>query len=127
MSRTHSAVPIVDAPDLEAALATLRARGMRASAARRLVLEALYHASGPVTAEDIAGGLGGRLPASDPGSVYRNLEVLEAVGLVRHVHIGHAPGRYVRATAGAREYLLCDACGALRSVEPAELDDGPRR
>ena len=118
MSRTYSADPIADAPDLEAALATLRSHGMRASAARRLVLEALYLAGEPVTVEDIAGGLDGRLPASDPGSVYRNLEALEAIGLVRHVHVGHAPGRYVTASAGVREHLLCDACGALRAVEP---------
>jgi Fur family ferric uptake transcriptional regulator len=123
VSRPHSAAPVADAPDLEAALAILRSRGMRASAARRLVLQALYLAIEPVTVEDIAAGLGGRLPRSDPGSVYRNLEALEAVGLVRHVHIGHAPGRYVRASAGVHEYLLCDACGALRAVEPEALDD----
>jgi Fur family transcriptional regulator, ferric uptake regulator len=123
VSRTHSAAPIADAPDLEAALATLRSHGMRASAARRLVLEALYLAGEPVTVEDIAGGLDGRLPASDPGSVYRNLEALEAIGLVRHVHVGHAPGRYVTASAGVREHLLCDACGALRAVDPEALDD----
>ena len=67
MSRTYSADPIADAPDLEAALATLRSHGMRASAARRIVLEALFLAGEPVTAERIAGGLDGRLPASDPG------------------------------------------------------------
>jgi Fur family ferric uptake transcriptional regulator len=55
--------------------------------------------------------------------VYRNLEALEAIGLVRHVHVGHAPGRYVTASAGVREHLLCDACGALRAVEPEALDD----
>ena len=45
-----------------------------------------------------AGGLGGRLPASDLGSVYRNLEALERAGLVRHVHAGHGAGRYALAT-----------------------------
>jgi Fur family transcriptional regulator, ferric uptake regulator len=123
VSRPHSAAPVADAPDLEAALAILRSHGMRASAARRLVLEALYVAAEPVTVEEIAAGLDSRLPRSDPGSVYRNLEALEAVGLVRHVHIGHAPGRYVRASAGVREYLLCDACGALRAVDPEALDE----
>jgi len=54
--------------------------------------------------------------------VYRNLETLEALGLVRHFHLGHGPGRY--APAGAeREYLVCESCQDLRSVEPTELDE----
>ena len=58
----------------------------------------------------------------DIASVYRNLETLEEVGLVRHVHLGHGPGLYVRSSAGAHEYLLCDACGAVVDVEPKQLD-----
>ena len=40
-----------------------------------------------------------RLPHCDLGSVYRNLEALEAIGLVRHVHLGHGPGMYALATS----------------------------
>lgn len=122
MTRTHAVQP-VDAPDLEAALGVLRARGMRASAARRLVLETLYAAEGPVTAEQIAGGLGGRIPCSDQASVYRNLEALEQAGLVRHVHLGHGPGLYARTGGAACEYVICERCGEVRTVEPAALDD----
>ena len=39
MTRSYS-VPTLEAPDLEAALAAMREHGLRASAARRLVLEA---------------------------------------------------------------------------------------
>ncbi|MFN8204197.1 MAG: Fur family transcriptional regulator [Solirubrobacteraceae bacterium] len=121
MPRAHSGPP-VEAPDLSSALAALRARGLRVSAARRLVLEALYASDDPLTAERIAAGLDGRVPRSDPGSVYRNLETLESVGLVRHFHLGHGPGLYIRPSAGVREYLVCDSCGSVRAVEPAELD-----
>jgi len=107
------------AGSLPAAVAALRAAGLRVSAARRLVLEALYAAEGPVTAEVIAGGLAGRLPASDLASVYRNLDTLAAIGLVRHFHVGHGPRRYALAVAGAPEILACESCGA---VQPARLD-----
>jgi len=112
--------PRLDAPDLDSAVHALRASGLRVSAARRLVLEALYAADGPVTAEMVASGLDGRLPRSDIASVYRNLETLEEVGLVRHVHLGHGPGVYEPAGTGEHEYLVCDACGAVRAVEPDE-------
>jgi Fur family ferric uptake transcriptional regulator len=108
----------VQAPDVEAAVASMRAHGLRATAARRLVLEALYAADGPLPAERIVAALGGR---SDIASVYRNLETLEHIGLVRHFHLGHGPGLYVRA-ADAREYLACESCGAVRAVVPGELD-----
>lgn len=94
---------------------------MRVSSARRLTLEALYAADGPVSADLIARGLDGRFPISDLASVYRNLETLEAAGLVRHFHLGHGPGLY--APAGEqREYLLCESCSSLVSVDPTALD-----
>jgi Fur family ferric uptake transcriptional regulator len=97
----------------------LRARGLRASTARRLVLEALHLAGEPVTAEQIASGLDGLLPTGDLASVYRNLEVLEAHGLAAGVHFGQGPGRW--APPG-REYLTCTACGGHVAVDPSELD-----
>ena len=58
MSRAHN-VPALDAPDIESALARMREQGLRVSAARRLLLEALYRADEPLTAEALASGLDG--------------------------------------------------------------------
>src|ERR1035438_9960431 len=46
--------------DLNSAMALMRERGLRVSAARRLVLEALLAADGPMSAEQMADGVGGR-------------------------------------------------------------------
>lgn len=113
------AAPPRDAPDLLTALAVLREEGMRVSAARRLVLEVLYAAEGPVTAEQIASGLRGRLPQSDLGSVYRNLDTLERAGLVCHTHTGHGPGRYSPAGATPRPSACCERCGTSVPLTPA--------
>ena len=111
--------PPVPLPSVDAAAAAVRRRGLRLSSARRLVLEALFAADGPVTAEELAGGLGGRVPCSDLASVYRNLETLEQLGMVHHVHAGHGPGLY--ALARGREYVMCERCGDLRALPPAAL------
>jgi Fur family ferric uptake transcriptional regulator len=108
--------------DLSSAMAVMRARGLRVSAARRLVLEALLAADGPMSAEQIAEGIGGRVPASDIGSVYRNLQALEDIGVVRHVHLGHGPGLHALAVSGEREYLTCERCADYRAVAPEDLD-----
>jgi Fur family ferric uptake transcriptional regulator len=103
---------------LDAAMATIRARGLRASSARRLVLSALYEASRPVTAEQIANGLDGRVAMSDIGSVYRNLETLERAGLVRHIHAGHGPGLYTVARDEVEGYIACERCNAVHPANP---------
>jgi Fur family transcriptional regulator, ferric uptake regulator len=111
------------AHELHSATALMRARGLRVSAARRLVVEALLAADGPMSAEQIAEGIGGRVPASDLASVYRNLQAFEHAGLVHHVHLGHSPGLYALAVAGEREYLTCERCGDYRAVAPEQLGD----
>lgn len=98
---------------MHALLNTVRAHGLRVSAARRAVLAALHAAEHPLTAEEIAGG---RL---DLASVYRNLEALEAIGVVHHVHLGRA-GRYeLRGrTAG---WATCEACGRSTPLDADAL------
>jgi len=87
------------------------------STARRLLLEALFAAEGPVSAERLAGALN-----MDATSVYRNLEMFEQNGLVGHVHLGHGPGLYALVGRGQREYLYCDRCGAVEAVAPERLN-----
>jgi Fur family ferric uptake transcriptional regulator len=106
----------------ETVINALRGRGLRISTARRLVVRTLFSTDGPASAEEIAADLEGRGTPVDLASVYRNLETLEEIGVVRHVHAGHAPGRYALAGGGEREYLACDRCGGLIAVDPSELE-----
>lgn len=105
------------------ALSKLHDNGLRATAARRLVLEALAGAAGPVTVSQIASGLDGRYPASDLGSVYRVLETFERIGVARRVHLGRGAALYALHTEREPEYLLCQGCGATRAVDARLLDD----
>ncbi len=107
--------------EIDEVFALLRGEGHRVTPASRFVLEALFAAEreGPISAHQIAE----RAPTElEPSSVYRNLERLEALGVVRHVHLGHGPSLYLLVGTGEREFLLCERCGRVRSVEPRELD-----
>jgi Fur family ferric uptake transcriptional regulator len=106
--------PAVEAPSASAAFAALRARGLRLSSARRHLLQALYAADQPLSAEELAGD-------GDLASAYRNLEVLEELGLVAHVHLGHGPGLYQPAGRPS-ELVRCERCGAMRPLPPAAVD-----
>ena len=103
---------------VEEILATLREAGHRVSAPATRVLEALFAADGPVSAEHIVAAQ----PGLERTSVYRNLERLEALGVVSHVHVGHGPGLYALVRGADREYLTCDRCGRVTTVDPAALD-----
>ena len=96
---------------------------MRVSTARRVIVQKLFDAGGPISAQQIAAAPDGDATALDVASVYRNLETLEQVGVVRHFHAGHGPGRYVLVGAGEREYLACDRCGDVVEVDPSEIDE----
>lgn len=105
------------AQDPADAVRRLRASGLRISTPRRLIIDALFAADGPVSVAQLVGAL-----ALDESSVYRNLEVLERHGLVRHLHLGHGPGLYVLAGGEDAEYLYCERCAKVTVVAPAELD-----
>jgi Fur family ferric uptake transcriptional regulator len=102
---------------LEDAIAAIRRSGLRLSTPRRLVLEALFAADGPVSAAHLTCEL-----RIDESSVYRNLEVLEEHGVVRHVHLGHSPGLYGLVTGTHVEYLYCQRCTRVMTVSPDRLD-----
>jgi Fur family ferric uptake transcriptional regulator len=102
---------------IEEAIEAVRRGGMRLSTARRLVLEALFAAEGPVSAAHLAHTL-----SIDESSVYRNLEVLERHGLIRHVHLGHGPGLYVLVGRHEVEYLYCERCAKVTAVTPDQFD-----
>jgi Fur family ferric uptake transcriptional regulator len=106
----------------EEVVSALRSAGHRVSLPARMVLGALFTADEPLTAERIAAGLDGRLPELELTSVYRNLERLQQLGVVSHVHAGHGAGLYALAQGRDLEYLVCARCGRVRAVEQGQLD-----
>jgi Fur family ferric uptake transcriptional regulator len=109
--------PPLELADLGEAMRVLRSRGLRITSPRRLVLEALFAADAPLSAEELAQGAG-----LEVTSVYRNLETLERHGVIRHVHLGHGPSLYTLVEQGEREYLYCERCGSVKAVPPSDLD-----
>jgi Fur family transcriptional regulator, ferric uptake regulator len=116
MTKPPNSPPQVFA-NLNDAIRALRESGLRLSTARRLVLSALFNADGPVSATHLS-----RTLSLDESSVYRNLELLEERGLVRHLHLGHSPGLYVLASEHEVEYLYCERCAKVTAVTPDRLD-----
>lgn len=114
---TARSTPRLPFETIDDAIEALRLRGLRLSTTRQAVLEALFAAARPISADSIASRLG-----LVPTTVYRNLEALERHGVVRHVHLGHGPGLYALISTDEHEYIYCPVCGTARTVR-SELFD----
>ena len=103
---------------LDDAFGILRRSGHRVSAPRRIVLQGLLSAGALVTVDGLTALLEAESTPLDTSVVYRNLETLEALGLVRHVHFGHGPGRYAIAAGGDASISRASAAGTARGDGP---------
>ena len=116
MTVAHNSPPL-EAADLDSAVEAVREGGLRATTARRLLLEALWGTSEPLTAEQLSDRIGA---SADVASVYRNLEAFERLGLIRHFHLGHGPGLYARTGLGrASTWSATPAAPTAPSTPPA--------
>ena len=98
--------------------AALRAKGYRLTPQRQLVLEAVG-ALGHSTPEEIVTEVRRTAAAVNISTVYRTLELLEELGLVRHTHLGHGAPTYSVAGDDDHVHLVCRECG---QVEEASRD-----
>jgi Fur family ferric uptake transcriptional regulator len=55
-------------------------------------------------------------------TVYRGLEALEQVGLVRHTHLGAGGSTYHLAAASDHLHLQCNNCGRIISLEQSAAE-----
>jgi Fur family transcriptional regulator, ferric uptake regulator len=94
--------------------ARLREAGQRYTPKRRDLVETLRRAGRPAAAPDLVVGRRG-LPQS---SVYRNLAVLERLGVARRVITEEGTARYELAEdlTEHHHHLVCRSCGAVEDV-----------
>lgn len=101
---------------VEAILAKIRARGGRATDARRATIGVLLNTGQThLSAEDIVSQVKIQQPEVAESTIYRNLTALEELGVVEHVHLGHGPSTY-HLTEDGHQHLLCERCGKVIEV-----------
>ena len=99
---------------------TLRASGYRVTPQRQLVLEAvsrLEHA----TPEEIYAAVRATARGVNVSTIYRTLELLEALGLVKHSHIHHGAPSYHLTEHAQHVHLICRECERVTEVDQAAV------
>jgi Fur family ferric uptake transcriptional regulator len=97
--------------------AMLREKGYRLTPQRELVLRAVDRL-GHATPDEIHAAVREESQAVNVSTVYRTLELLEELGLVRHNHISDRAPTYHSTTGPAHVHLVCRSCGAVTEVGP---------
>jgi Fur family ferric uptake transcriptional regulator len=95
----------------------LRAKGYRVTPQRQLVLEAVTHLEHG-TPEEICTEVQRTARGVNISTVYRTLELLEELGLVKHAHLGHGPPNYHLAAEAEHIHLVCRGCHTVEDVDP---------
>jgi Fur family transcriptional regulator, ferric uptake regulator len=100
---------------------TLRERGYRLTPQRELILDAV-DTLGHATPDEVLAEVRKHSEALNVSTVYRTLEVLEELGLVRHAHLSDRAPTYHSVRDHEHFHLKCRNCQKVISVDPEVLD-----
>lgn len=92
--------------------------GYRLTAARRAIIETLVNCGGHVTADDLASLVRAAAPSVGRMTVYRTLDLLSGLGVIRPIYQGTGAAHYILMTEGSHHHLICSRCHGV-----IEFDD----
>ena len=100
---------------------TLRGSGYRLTPQRELILDAV-DTLGHATPDEVLAEVRKQSTAVNVSTVYRTLEVLEELGLVRHAHLSDRAPTYHSVRDHEHFHLVCRNCHRVISVDPGVLE-----
>ena len=109
-----------DRPDWSAVRERLHARGLRWTPQRRTLIDVLAGADGHVTGAELVERCRAVDPSTTPSTVYRTLDVLEELGLVRHGHGADGREEFHVLPDAEHGHLHCRGCGATLEIDADE-------
>jgi Fur family ferric uptake transcriptional regulator len=97
-------------------------RGMRWTPQRRTVVEVLARTEGHVTGAELIERCRARDPQTIPSTVYRTLDVLEELGLVRHGHGADGREEFHVGPNTEHGHVYCADCGTRWEIDAKHAD-----
>jgi len=110
-------------PAFQETLATLQARGFRVTQARRTILDTLIRAGGHLSADDLAERVHAIEPHIGRMTVYRTLELLCEVGVVRPIYQGTGAAHYIFLHEGHHHHLICNQCHQVMEFDECTIGE----
>jgi Fur family ferric uptake transcriptional regulator len=98
----------------------LHARGLRWTPQRRTLIEVLSQADGHVTGAELVERCRAVDPETIPSTVYRTLDVLEELGLLRHSHGADGREEFHVLPTAVHGHLHCNGCATTWEIDADE-------
>ena len=99
----------------------LRGSGYRLTPQRELILQAIRRL-GHATPDEVFAEVRTASSAVNLSTIYRTLEVLEELGLIRHAHLSDRAPTYHAVTDHEHFHLVCRNCERVISVDTGVAD-----
>ena len=99
----------------------LRASGHRLTPQRELVLAAVEHL-GHATPDEVYAEVRTHSDSINLSTVYRTLELLDELGLIRHAHLSDRAPTYHSALGHEHAHLVCRACRRVISIDRGDME-----
>ncbi len=101
----------------------LRKRGYRLTPQRFMIMSVIQEAGEHLSVEQIAERVQARNPYVSLSTIYRTLELLRELGLVRESHLPGENPHYEAADGKAHHHLVCRGCRAVIHLDQRLLGD----
>jgi Fur family ferric uptake transcriptional regulator len=95
----------------------LKERGLRMTPQRQLILDVVVTMHGHISVDQVHQQVTRQFPDVHITTVYRTLEVLEELGIVRHTHIHDGVAQYQRTDEALHQHMVCTVCQANTELE----------
>jgi Fe2+ or Zn2+ uptake regulation protein len=106
----------------ETPLAALDRAGYRLTGPRRAVAVLIAARSGHFTAADLVDDATGRRLDMSRATIFRTLDVLEAVGAIERLDLPSGDHAYITCEPAAHHHhVVCERCGRANDVDDADL------
>jgi Fur family ferric uptake transcriptional regulator len=99
----------------------LHDRGLRWTPQRRLLVDVLAEADGHITGAELVERCRAIDPETTPSTVYRTLDVLEDIGLIRHAHGLDGREEFHVLPTVEHGHLHCSRCGTAWEIGVVEV------
>jgi Fur family transcriptional regulator, ferric uptake regulator len=98
-------------------------RGFRLTGARKSVLASLVNCDGHVTADQLAELVNAEDRRVGRMTVYRTLDLLLKLGLIRRTYQGSGAAHYVLMDEGHHHHLICSECDRIIEFDVCTLPE----
>lgn len=102
--------------------ALLKTKGKSVTEVRSAILDILKSAETPLTPKQILSLITSKKP--DLATVYRNLSLLESLGVINSVDLGEGFKRYeMHNPDNHKHHIICRTCGTIGDIEECGLQE----